>query len=159
MKYEIVSLNEKMVAGFSAKTNNTSPEMSAVIGGLWQKLYSKNGCLELTNRTNNKAVGIYTNYAGNHLDDYTVITACEVKNAENIPANMEIHKIPKGKYAKFIVRGNMITAVAEFWEKLWKMDLDRNFICDFEEYQNADPENAEIHIYIGLQEDKTTDET
>lgn len=44
----------------------------------------------------------------------------------------------------------MITAVAQFWQELWKMDLPRSFVCDFEEYQNADPENAEIHIYIGL---------
>lgn len=159
MQYEIVNLNEKIVAGFSARTNNTSPKMSSVIGGLWQKLYDKNGCEWLTNRVNDKAVGIYTNYAGNHLDDYTVITACEVKSSENIPDNMEIHKIPEGKYAKFIVRGNMITAVSEFWQKLWNLNLDRSFICDFEEYQNADSENAEIHIYIGLKKDKVKDET
>ena len=30
------------------------------------------------------------------------------------------------------------------------MDLDRNYKCDFEEYQNADVENAEIHIYISI---------
>lgn len=30
------------------------------------------------------------------------------------------------------------------------MNLDRAFGCDFEEYLNSDPENAEIHIYIGL---------
>lgn len=159
MQYEIVNLTEKVVAGFSAITNNTSPEMSSVIGGLWQKLYSKNGCEGLTNRVNDKAVGIYTNYAGNHLDDYTVIAACEVKNLENIPDNMEIHKIPEGKYAKFIVRGNMITAVSEFWQKLWNLNLDRSFICDFEEYQNADLENAEIHIYIGLKKGTVKDET
>lgn len=31
MQYEIVNLTEKVVAGFSAITNNTSPEMSSVI--------------------------------------------------------------------------------------------------------------------------------
>lgn len=30
------------------------------------------------------------------------------------------------------------------------MDLERTFICDFEEYQNTDFENAEIYIYIGI---------
>lgn len=55
-----------------------------------------------------------------------------------------------GKYAKFIVKGHMITAVAQFWQELWKMDLDRAFVCDFEEYQNDDCENAEVHIYIGV---------
>jgi len=44
----------------------------------------------------------------------------------------------------------MITAVSDFWKQLWKMPLQRSFVCDFEEYQNADPEHAEIHIYISL---------
>lgn len=148
MQYEIVNLNEKTVAGFSARTNSNSPDMGIVIGGLWQKLYSENGCIRLKNRSNDKAVGIYTDYAGDHLDDYTVIAACEVENSVKVPDNMELYKIPSGRYAKFIVRGNMLTAVAEFWQKLWDMNLDRSYSCDFEEYQNADPDNAEIHIYI-----------
>ena len=44
----------------------------------------------------------------------------------------------------------MVTAVNDFWQQLWGMNLNRSFVCDFEEYQNADPENAEIHIYIGI---------
>ena len=44
----------------------------------------------------------------------------------------------------------MHTVVGEFWQKLWQMPLDRTYVCDFEEYQNADPENCEVHIYIGI---------
>ena len=32
------------------------------------------------------------------------------------------------------------------------MDLPRSFVCDFEEYQDGNFENAEIHIYISLTE-------
>lgn len=46
----------------------------------------------------------------------------------------------------------MVAAVQQFWTELWKMNLKRSFVCDFEEYQNADVENAEIHIYISLKE-------
>ncbi len=151
MQYEMVNLNEKKVAGFSARTNNTSPEMGDVIGSLWKSFYSENGCVKLKNRINAKSVEIYTDYAGDVSEDYTVIAGCEVSD-DNIPENMKLYRIASGKYAKFIVKGNMITAVAEFWQKLWSMDLNRSFICDFEEYQNADPENAEIHIYIGLKD-------
>lgn len=65
-------------------------------------------------------------------------------------AGFECGKIPAGKCAKFVVRGNMVTAVQESWQEIWSMELERSFVCDFEEYQNADPEDAEIHIYIGL---------
>jgi len=149
MDYEIVFLEEKNVAGFSARINNSSPEMGTVIGGLWQKLYLPENCSAIKERANEKALGIYTDYSSDERGDYTVMTAFEVKSdAEQ--AGFEMRKIPAGKYAKFVVKGNMLTAVQEFWQKLWGMELERSFVCDFEEYQNADPENAEIHMYIGV---------
>lgn len=30
------------------------------------------------------------------------------------------------------------------------MNLDRNYKCDFEEYQDGNVDNAEIHIYISI---------
>lgn len=150
MNYEIVTLPEKTIVGFSARTNNSSAEMSSIIGGLWQKLYSENSRMTITNRTNNKAVGVYTDYAANETSDYTAIAAFEVSDCQNVPNGMTVHEIRAGKYAKFVVKGNMLTAVSDFWQELWNMNLERTFICDFEEYQNADFENAEIHIYIGI---------
>ena len=41
MNYEIVNLEEKRVVGLAARTNNQSPEMGAVIGGLWEKFYGE----------------------------------------------------------------------------------------------------------------------
>ncbi|MBP1560798.1 MAG: effector binding domain-containing protein [Oscillospiraceae bacterium] len=149
MNYEIVNLSEKTVAGYCARTNNTSPDMGQVIGGLWQKFYSDEGYLKIPNKISGKALGIYTDYAGTEKDDYTVVVAYEV-SGEDVPDGFEVRKIPAGKYAKFVVRGNMTTAVQQFWQELWQMDLDRSFVCDFEEYQNSDCENAEIHIYIGV---------
>ncbi len=149
MDYEIVNLEEKYVVGFLARTNNTSPDMGKIIGGLWQKLYSPDNFGKISDRKNEKALGIYTDYSSNENGDYTVMAAFEV-NSKEVQTGFEAGKIPAGRYAKFIVKGNMITAVQEFWQKLWNMDLERSFICDFEEYQNADPENAEIHIYISL---------
>lgn len=150
MKYEIVNLQEKTVVGLSARTNNTHPDMSKTIGVLWQKFFAADGYPLISDKTNSKALGIYTDYEDNETGDYTVFVACEVSNAESIPDSFTVRKIPSGKYAKFIVKGNMVTAVTEFWNELWRMDLPRTFVCDFEEYQNADPENAEIHIFIGL---------
>ena len=63
----------------------------------------------------------------------------------------EVVQLEAKKYAKFIVRGHVQKAVGEFWTKLWAMDLDRKYCCDFEEYQGGeDMEDAEIHIYISI---------
>lgn len=149
MNYEIIELKEKTAVGIGARTNNFSPDMGNVIGELWQKFYAEGIYASIENKANDKSLGIYTDYNGNEKNDYTVFAACEVSELSN--ANkFSIVKIPKGRYAKFIVKGDMHKAVAEAWTEIWKMDLPRSFICDFEEYQNDDMNNAEIHIYIGL---------
>ena len=63
MKYETVTLEEKTLVGFCARTNNASPEMSSVIGGLWQKLYAPENFANVTGRVNEKAIGLYTDYS------------------------------------------------------------------------------------------------
>ena len=40
--------------------------------------------------------------------------------------------------------------VAEAWNEIWKMDLNRSFTGDFEEYLNNDFDNSDINIYIAL---------
>lgn len=41
MNYEIVTLEEKIAAGVSARTNNSALDLCAVIGGLWQRFYGE----------------------------------------------------------------------------------------------------------------------
>lgn len=150
MNYEIVELKEKTVVGISARTNNNSPEMHNVIGGLWNDFYGKGIYTCIPCKVNGKAIEIYADYEDDENADYTAMVACEVENADDLPEGTEKRIIPAGKYAKFVVRGNMVTACIEFWRELWNMDLPRSFVCDFEEYQNSDPDNSEIHMYIGL---------
>lgn len=150
MNYEIVNLEEKKVMGLTARTNNGSPEMGAVIGGLWSRFYQEGIYEAIPNKENAKALGIYSDYAGGAMDDYNITVACEVTEGGQQPEGTVIKTIPAGRYAKFIVKGDMRTAVAEFWTKLWSMDLPRTFVCDFEEYQDDCMEETEIHVYIGL---------
>lgn len=158
MNYEIVELTEKIVAGCCARTNNNSPDMTAVIGGVWQRFYSKGVYANIPNKMNEKALGIYTDYESNETGDYTVMAGCEVSRSD-LKGNFEVRTIPSGKYAKFVVKGHMRKAVAEFWQELWKMKLNRSYICDFEEYQNGEIDDCEIHIYIGLSTDNDLEAT
>ena len=152
MEYEIVNLEAKTVVGVAARTNNNAPDMGKIIGSLWTQFYQNGIYAAIQNKKNEKSLGIYTEYAGREMDDYTVEVACEVTEEKDIPEGTRTLEIPAGKYAKFVVHGNMMQAVADFWGELWKLDLNRSFICDFEEYQDCEEENATIHIYIGLAE-------
>lgn len=152
MNYEIVTLEEKTVVGIGARTNNCSPDMGMVIGGLWNRFYSEGIYGAIPNKANEKALGIYTDYEEDENGDYTVMVAYEVTEAVTKTDKLEVRTIPSGKYAKFVVEGYMQEVVASFWQELWHMELPRSYVCDFEEYQNGDMEHAEIHIYISLRE-------
>ncbi len=150
MNYEVVNLEEQMVVGLTARTKNSNPDMGMVIGSLWNSFYQDGIYASIPNKKDDKALGIYSDYESDANGAYNVIVACAVNKASNIPQNTIVKTIPAGKYAKFIVHGHMQQAVAEFWQELWMMNLDRTFICDFEEYQDANIENATVHIYIGI---------
>ncbi len=152
MEYEIVTLKEKIAVGISARTNNASPDMSAVIGGLWERFFNEGIYASIAGKTNEKALGIYTDYAGKEKDDYTVLVACETAEVPQAGETYTVCMIPAGRYARFIVHGDMVQAVANAWTEIWKMDIPRTFVCDFEEYQDDSMDNAEIHIYVGIEE-------
>lgn len=145
MKYEIVTLQEKIIVGVSANTSNNDPEMGRIIGGLWEKLYQGGVNALIKNKANEYAIGLYSDYTA---DGYCVTAGNEVSKAENPEFSVKV--IPAGKYAKFSVHGHMEHAVAKAWEEIWQMDLPRSFTGDFEEYLSCDIENCDIDIYIAL---------
>lgn len=149
MQYEIVTLEEVTVAGIAARTANHDPDMGMIIGSLWNRFFSEGIYTSIPDKTDQKALGIYTDYANTEKGDYTVLTACRVQMVPE-DAHLTVKTIPAGKYARFIVRGHMQQAVAQAWQEIWQIDLPRAFTCDFEEYQDGNMEQAEIHIYISL---------
>lgn len=150
MEYEIVELQEKKAAGLRARTNNFSPDMGMVIGGLWQQFYQDGIYSRLPGKVTGKSLGVYSGYEADEKADYDFSVACEVDGTGELPQGVTLFTIPAGRYAKFTVRGNVQTAVGEFWQELWKMELKRTFVCDFEEYQDSEMDQAEIHVYIGV---------
>lgn len=148
MNYEIVELSEKVVAGFSVITSNSSPDMTSKIGALWQNLY-KNP-MAVKNRSNGKSIGLYCDYGVPSKDDYTCLAGFEVLSA-NENCGFAVKKIPAGKYAKFTIKGDIVKSVAESWNEIWNTPLDRLFTYDFEEYQeDCISGSGTIFIYIAV---------
>lgn len=146
MNYEIVQLQEKIVVGVGIRTGNESPTMGEDISNLWVKLYQEGIGATIKNKTNEYAIGLYCDY--DDKSDYFTLAGNEVSQSENPELTTKI--IPAGKYAKFSIKGDMVTAVQKAWGDIWQMDLDRAYTGDFEEYLNSDWENALIDIYVAL---------
>lgn len=151
MNYEIVSLEQKIVAGLTIRTSNNDCNMVTSIGNLWKKFFADGVYQSILNKQNANSIGLYTNYESDVTGAYDMMVCCEIINTTSLPIGVNTKIIPAGRYAKFVVHGDVQQAVAEFWSKLWSMDLDRKYSCDFEEYQSGcEMNNAEIHIYISL---------
>lgn len=150
MKYEIVELKEKIVAGVSARTSNAAPDMQQVIGGLWKSFYEDGIYAKLPNKVSEKAIGMYSDYEEGVMGNYDATVCCEVSGTDGLPEGVTVKTVPAGRYAKFVVVGDMVEAVGQFWQEVWNMPLDRSFACDFEEYQDDCMENATIHMYLSL---------
>lgn len=146
MDYKIIECEEKVIVGVSALTGNSDPEMGSIIGGLWGRLYEGGVIGSIKNKANQYAIGLYSDYS---QDKYQVTVGVAVTKNDNPELACRI--IPAGKYAKFSVHGNQVTAVSEAWSKIWAMDLPRSFTGDYEEYLNCDCDNADVDIYIALQ--------
>ena len=152
MDYEIVTLPEKKAAGITARTNNHAPDMGSVIGGLWERFYARGIYDSIPADRRGRVLGIYSNYESDENDDYDMTAACEVTDTAGIPEHLSLCTIPAGRYAKFVVKGDVQQAVVQFWTELWSLDLKRAFRADFEEYHGIEGRDAEIHVYIGLKE-------
>lgn len=150
MEYEIVTLKERVTVGITATTNNNDPNVGAVIGGLWGTFYKDNIFEKIKEKKTHKTLAIYSDYKGQEQDDYNITVACEVNAIDNVPEGLVAKKIKAGNYAKFVIKGDVQKDVLKFWQELWNMKLDRAFLSDFEEYQDCNMEEAEVHIYIGL---------
>ncbi|WP_061994185.1 GyrI-like domain-containing protein [Clostridium sp. ATCC 25772] len=152
MNYEIVNLVEKQVVGLIKETTNENGKAIKDIGEMWEKFLAKAYYEKIKNRNNKKFIAVYTDYQGDFTNPYNFLICSEVIKSDNLESPLVSRKIPGGKYAKFVIKGDVKKSVQEFWSELWQMNLDRRYSCDFEEYQNNsnDMENQEIHIYISL---------
>lgn len=151
MEYEIIELQEKRVEGIGIKTSNENGKSVQDIGKLWQKFFAEGEYDKIEHKANQKTIGLYTDYEGDYTKPYYFMVGCEVEKESQ---NRMMKIIPKGKYAKIVIKGDVQKSVGEAWGKIWQMDLKRKYDCDFEEYQNnsQDMQNQEIHIYIGLED-------
>ena len=148
IEYEVVALPERTVVGVSAVTGNQDPDMGRIIGDLWNRLYEGGVYNQIPNKKNGYSIGLYSDY---QEDQYCVTVGCEVTKEGNEELSKKV--LPAGKYAKFSIHGNVVTAVQEAWTEIWKMDLPRSFTGDYEEYISSEMEQAEINIYIALKND------
>src|SRR5690242_15594063 len=117
MNYEVIYLKEKIVAGITIKTSNNAPDMGKTIGEAWQRFFKDGIYKSILNKENDYTIGLYTNYENAVNGYYDMMVCCEVTKENNLLNGIDVKKIVEGKYAKFVIKGHMEKAVAEFWNE------------------------------------------
>lgn len=147
------------VVGVAARTRNAH-EMSGngKIGDVWQTFLEPSLVARIPNKIGVDPIAIYTEYESDHTGYYTYLLGVPVSSTESLPANLTVKHVPPGRYAVFTSgRGNIVQVVQEVWQRIWSMSPEelggkRAFQTDFEIYDQraADPENAQIDVYVGI---------
>lgn len=144
---EKLSCNKRWVTGWSARTSNTSPDMQAVIGGLWAKLFTgpipEGAC----------TIGLYSDYENGVQGDYTITVGFESKPGDPVPQGMTQREIPAGEYVRLWASvkdcAQTAQAVAPLWQQIWSTPLERTYTGDYEEYL-PEGDHWRVNVYAAV---------
>jgi predicted transcriptional regulator YdeE len=147
------------IAGLAARTNNAQ-EMSGKgkIGDVWQGFLQPDVVVKIPDKIGVDLIAVYTDYETDHTGHYTYLLGMPISSAETLLTSLTVKHVPPGRYAVFSSeKGAIEEIVPEVWQRIWSMSSKelggtRAFQSDFEIYDQraADPENAQIDVYVGL---------
>ena len=153
MTHKTVELDKFQVVGISVRTTNQNEQSKSDIGNLFT-MFTRLGLVDkIPNKKTSDIYCIYTDYEGDFNAPYTVILGCKVLSIEENLANGFVGKtIPKTKYQVYKSTGKLPDCVGETWNKIWKSDIDRKYVADFDLYgaKSQDPNHAEVDTYVSV---------
>lgn len=141
------------VVGLRVRTINSDEfnPATAKLPQLWGRFFSERIADGVPNRLNKNAIfGVYSEYASDDTDFYTVTAGVKVDSKELLPELKDVN-VETGEYLVFEGQGEMPQAVIQTWKTVWgyfshNPEYKRRYRTDFELYQGSD----RIAIYIGV---------
>ena len=159
MSPKVIEHEAFTVVGISARTSN-SKEMTGdgSIGKLWGRLFEEGVLAKIPNKADQNIVAVYTDYAGDHDDEYTFLLGARVRSDADVPEGMVAKKVPAGKFAVFTSeKGPAPQVVPALWMKIYSEPKtapggDRAYKADFEIYDERamDPQNLVMDAWVGI---------
>ena len=162
MKKEKIKLDEIILVGLTARTNNKNeinPETSK-IGQLAGEYWSTQVAQYIQHRLKpGVAYAVYTDYDSDEHGDYTYFIGEAVTSlAGQDLSQFKTITIPQSHYQKFTTKPDkMPDVVIAAWQAIWAMSDNelggkRRYVADFEIYDDraSDPNNTALDIYIGI---------
>jgi len=147
-------IEEMYVVGLSVRTTNQNNQALGDITKLWEQFLEQQPVNKIAQVVSQDIYCLYTEYEGDHNLPYTVILGHRVSEFDHIPEGMVAKTFGGEDFQKFVAKGDLTKGVVyETWASIWQSKINRRYSTDFEVYgeKSADPTNAEVEIYIGVQ--------
>ncbi|QIK53706.1 AraC family transcriptional regulator [Dysgonomonas sp. HDW5B] len=141
------------VIGISVRTTNEGGQAAKDIPQLWDRFVSEDIESKIPNKASTDLYGIYTEYEGDFMQPYTTIVGYKVSSLDNIPEGLIGLTIETSNYEEFTAKGKLSDDIVfNKWTEIWKSDLDRAYLADFEIYpeKSCEMDNAEIEIFVSI---------
>lgn len=116
-----------------------SPETApSEIPELWRRFTEEGLAANLPRQADDAYVyAVYGDYESDRRGACTMVLGVAVPAAADVPAGMRRVRIPRGRYGRFVSRGEPGRAVWETWSwvnERWEKRSERRYIADFERY-------------------------
>lgn len=141
------------IIGISVRTTNEGGQAAKDIPQLWDRFVSEDIESKIPNKASTDLYGIYTEYEGDFMQPYTTIVGYKVSSLDNIPEGLIGLTIETANYEGFTAKGKLSDDIVfNKWTEIWKSDLDRAYLADFEIYpeKSCEMDNAEIGIFVSI---------
>jgi predicted transcriptional regulator YdeE len=146
------------VIGVSVRTSGQKEAGgSGEIPALWTRALQDGTFGRIPNRTDDKMLAIYTDYASDQKGAYTYLLGARVSSAEKVPEGMVAVTIPAARYAVIESdQGALPDIMPKVWQHIAAMsarDLggDRSFKTDYEVFPAGfDWQNTQVELRVGL---------
>jgi predicted transcriptional regulator YdeE len=152
MTSSFILLPEFTIVGLAVRTSNKDGQSKNDLTHLWTKFMGENTMAQIPHKISEELYCVYTDYETDWKGPYTCFLGCKVSSILGIPNGFAHKTIPSTKYLKFESIGKLPDAVLATWDGIWKTDLNRAYIADFDVYgKNAqDSSNALVETFVSI---------
>lgn len=140
------------LVGIYVRTINKDYQSRKDIGALWQRWFEENCSEKISSKLNEDIINLYTNYVSDEHDYYTTVLGHQVDHFNIVPEGMMAIEISKLNYEVFESKGILPHCVLDTWEHIWKSDLNRAYVADFDVYDNNSfhTDQAEVKTFVSI---------
>lgn len=132
------------VVGLSKVVRNDDP---AAIGALWEAFHASDVRTKVGADASEDVFCVYHDYEGGFMDPYRMTIGYRA-SLTDAPEGLHIAEVPRQPIVTYQVKGPQPQSLISQWQAIWRGDLDRSYLADYDIYDAADPEAVSVKVGV-----------